>query len=162
MVSSPRNTRGILATLVDDVLQKAKSMSTNELALLLDKSPSYVTKLRAGYRPQRVGNELRQRLEHFARPEGAHAKAERPGDAPPQGASYRPGEDPLAFVAGVLWVIERDARHIASTASVTRARLGYAESGLPSAEAVQTAIDALATVAQQRGEAEGRSAANGE
>lgn len=162
MVSSPRNTRGILATLVEDALQKAKDMSTNELALLLDKSPSYVTKLRAGYRPKRVGNELRQRLEHFARSEGAHAKTARPGDAPPQGASYRPGEDPLAFVAGVLWVIERDARHIASTASVTRARLGYAEAGFPNAEAVQVAADVLATAAEQRRAEEKRPAASGE
>lgn len=58
----------------------------------------------------------------------------------------------VSFVAGVLWGIERDAKHIAETAREARARLGYEganpDAGMnkvitPSAGEIVVGLDAL-------------------
>ena len=153
------HTRRVLATLVDDALRSANDLEGAELASLLGVSESYVSKLRKGYRPKRAGLQFRKRLEGFVHPRDMAPPVGRVSEGP---STFRPGEDPLAFVAGVLWVIERDARHIASTASVTRARLGYSQAGFPNAHAVQVAAEVLATAAEQRRAEEERQAASGE
>lgn len=69
---------------------------------------SYISRWRKGERPIRLHESTRRKL-------AAAVGSEVPRD---DGTA-------LAFAAGVLWGIERDARHIAETARAAREKLGY-------------------------------------
>jgi hypothetical protein len=74
-----------------------------------------------------------------------------------------PGDDgrALAFAAGVLWGIERDARHIAMTAREARDRLGFSDEQVAASDkgrahpitpaSMDAGTAAVATAASQRG-----------
>ena len=141
-LSTPSAARRAIRDLVDRAVEATKDLAGNELAAQLRVSESYVTKLRKGFRPDRMNQETRRRLEAAA-------------------AGTGPGRLALAsdvsFVAGILWGIERDAKHIAETAREARARLGYEgakpEAGsskafTPSAGEIAVGLDALDQVAQ--------------
>lgn len=121
-----------LASLVEAVVDRTKHLAGNELAVLLDVSESYVTKLRKGFRPERMHSGTRRRFESML------------VDRQPNAAAS-PSSD-VAFAAGVLWSIERDARHIAETAREARKRLGYDAPGItPSAPSIAAGLSALRT-----------------
>lgn len=106
---------------------------------------SYISRWRKGERPVRLHETTRRKL-------AAAVGSEVPRD---DGTA-------LAFAAGVLWGIERDARHIADTARAAREKLGY-ETGLgevpptPSAPTIAAGLAALRTLeAEQTAPATGR------
>lgn len=129
-MSSPRAEK--LSALIDRVLANFESSTQTELAATLGVDSTYVGKLRGGWRPGRVRQEIHARLTQLD----------------PTGASK--ASQPAAFYDGILYAAqaysETQARLIAMARAGLAAGSGLKAPTTPSFDAIEDGVAALRQV----------------